>query len=510
MHRTLNRWEASKSSPAISKNKELQQAWNKLSWDRWHYGLFPHKFTSKFGQRHIEFFTFTDSIELGVAPDNAFFAVWPRGSGKTTVSESETVRLAALGKRRFILYVRSTQTKANESIQEISKMLEDENFARIYPDLSQRQLSKYGHSRGYNATMLQTQAGVTWLGLGFDAAVRGVKVGSLRPDLIVFDDIDDRTDSPLAIEKKTNVITNDILPAGSQNVAIIGIQNLMHEASIFNTIVEGKADFLYNRVVSGPYPAIEKIAYEQKPEGGYKITSGQATWNGQDLETCQRQINTWGLTSFLREAQHEVQNTDGGLFSHLEYRHEDYDKLPELIDGCVWVDPAITSTDKSDSMGIQADALGIDDKIYRMYSWEQITTPLDALKRAILKAVELKLDRVGVETDQGGDLWEDEYYLALNGLIEDEDYPHITDILDCPAFESNKAGAGYGPKIHRWNLMLADYERGNLIHVIGTHTTLEKALGRVPKHKPFDLVDAAFWAWDDLANGGIFIGQIEQ
>ncbi len=193
-------------------------------WNEWHTTLFPHKFTLEFGARHIEFFTFTDSIELGIAPDNAFFAVWPRGSGKTTVSESETVRLAALGRRRFILYVRSTQTKANESIQAISDMLEDDNFARIYPDLSSRRMSKYGHSKGYNATMLQTAADVTWLGLGFDAAVRGVKVGSLRPDLIVFDDIDDRTDTPLAIEKKTNVITNDILPAGSQDVAIIGIQ----------------------------------------------------------------------------------------------------------------------------------------------------------------------------------------------------------------------------------------------------------------------------------------------
>jgi len=41
------------------------------------------------------------------------------------------------------------------------------------------------------------------------------------------------------------------------------------------------------------------------------ITGGQATWEGQNLEVCQNNINTWGLTSFLQEAQHEVDNIVG-------------------------------------------------------------------------------------------------------------------------------------------------------------------------------------------------------
>ncbi len=42
-------------------------------------------------------------------------------------------------------------------------------------------------------------------------------------------------------------------------------------------------------------------------------------------------------------------------------------------------------------------------------------------------------------------------------------------------------------------------ERGEVIHVLGTYAVLERALKRFPLREPFDLVDAAFWAWHDVA-----------
>lgn len=65
--------------------------------------------------------------------------------------------------------------------------------------------------------------------------------------------------------------------------------------------------------------------------------------------------------------------------------------------------------------------------------------------------------------------------------------------------KSAKAGSGHGSKVHRASQMLTGYERGQVVHVLGTHETLEKALRRFPKSKPFDLTDAAYWAWYDLA-----------
>jgi len=70
-----------------------------------------------------------------------------------------------------------------------------------------------------------------------------------------------------------------------------------------------------------------------------------------------------------------------------------------------------------------------------------------------------------------------------------------------PPFRAAKAGAGHGSKVHRSSQMLADYERGQIVHVIGTHDALERSLRRFPKSKPLDLADAAYWAWYDLRVG---------
>jgi hypothetical protein len=49
--------------------------------------------------------------------------------------------------------------------------------------------------------------------------------------------------------------------------------------------------------------------------------------------------------------------------------------------------------------------------------------------------------------------------------------------------------------------MMADYDRGNVIHAIGTHLSLERSLHRFPV-KPLDLADAEFWVWNDLETYG--------
>lgn len=391
--------------------------------------------------------------------------------------------------------------------------------------------------------MLRCANGFSVIALGLDASVRGIKIEEFRPDLIILDDIDSDKDSREAIQKKIDTITKAILPAGSDDVAIIGVQNLIHANSIFSTIANNTAEFLYDRIVSGPIPAIIDLEYDRQNDGKYKITGGTPTWEGQGLEVCQQQMNDWGLTAFLQEAQHEVEEQDGGIYSHLEYRRCNWDEVPDLVRIVVWCDPAVTNTDQSDSQGIQTDGIAADDTIYRLYSWEQRDTPEHTIKRAILKAFELGADTIGFETDQGGDLWKTTYQEILERLIDyswlkliGESLPDLPDldlrIIDIiasknplndaiikdemtvenlgaikdkwfitiiePAFASEKAGS-IGSKIHRANLQLAEYEKGRFVHVRGTHRVLEKALNRFPATKPFDLHDASFWgAWDLL------------
>lgn len=465
-------------------------------WREWLTTLFPGYVRQGFAPRHEELWVWVWALEAGKRPA-PFVAIWPRGGGKSTSAELAVVVMAARRVRRYGLYVCETQDQADDHVQNVASLLESRQVEIYYPRLAQRAVTKYGSAKGWRRNRLRTASGFTVDAIGLDSAARGAKVDEHRPGFMILDDLDGELDSVPTVEKKITTLTKKLLPAGATDMAVLAVQNLVHGQSIFARLGDGRADFLADRIVSGPHPAIEGLTYEQR-DGRYVITGGTATWAGQDMARCQAIIADTGLTAFLSESQHEVMMQAGGMFSHLEFRHCAWDKVPDLVRIVVWVDPAVTSTDDSDSQGIQADGIAADGTIYRLWSWEQRTTPQDSLQRAIKKAVELGARAVGVETDQGGDTWQSVYREAVLALK----LP--------PGFRSVKAGAGYGPKVHRAGQMLADYEQGRIVHVIGTHQVLERALFRFPKVKPFDLADAAFWSWNDLRHPATMTtGQVE-
>lgn len=495
---------------------DLEQA----GWHTWLHTLFPSYTHAPFADHHQQLWDWIWALEPGVRPA-PLVCIWPRGGAKSTSAELGTVAAGARRARRYVLYVCDTQDQADDHVANIGTLLEAGSLADHYPQLGRRMLSKYGHSRGWRRNRLRTAAGFTVDALGLDTAARGVKLDEQRPDLLVIDDIDSETDSPAQVDRKIGTLTRKLLPAGSDDLAVLAIQNLVHENSVFAQLASGDADFLNDRHVSGPVPAVENLVVEQRPHPDepdrqrWTIIEGEATWAGQPLSVCQANIDDWGLTAFLKEAQHDTTPPAGGMFDHLDWTgiRCGWDDVPwqHLVRTVVWVDPAVTSTDDSDAMGIQADALAEDGTIYRLYSWEDRTTPLDALTRAVLKACELQAEHVGVETDQGGDTWLSVWHEAVEAARErlheqveqanghGDKYQQQLQVLDRLGFTQAKAGAGIGSKQHRASQMLAEYERDRFRHVTGTHRVLEDALHRFPKSKPYDLTDAAFWSWWDLA-----------
>lgn len=456
-------------------------------WRAWLPKLFSPYLFAPFASYHEEFWEWVWGVERGSRP-RPFVAVWPRGCAKSTSAELACVALAARQVRRYGLYVSETQERADDHVGNVAAMLESESVERYHPTLGERSVGKFGNPKGWRRNRLRTASGFTLDAIGLDSAARGAKVEAFRPDLMIFDDIDSELDGPAIVERKLTTLTRALLPAGAADLAIVGVQNLIHPDSVFARLVDGRAEFLADRILSGPHPALEGLAYEQR-EGRFVITAGEPTWEGMARARCQAVLDDVGLTSFLAEEQHEVEAPAGGMFDHLDFLHCEWRDVPTLTRVVVWVDPAVTDTDESDSHGIQADGIAADGTIYRLWSWEARTSPEDSLRRAIEKAVELKAECVGVETDQGGDTWKPTYREAARRIV------------GAPPFRSAKAGAGHGPKVHRAAQMLADYEKGRIVHVIGTHQALERALRRFPKTKPFDLTDAAYWSWHDLRHG---------
>jgi Uncharacterized conserved protein len=468
-------------------------------WRDWLPDLFPKYVAAPFAQRHIDFWEWVDNINVGVRP-SPFVGLWPRGGAKSSSAELASVRLGATEKRKYIWYVSGTQDKADSHVENIGGMLESGQIEKYYPSLASRAIGKYGNSKGWRRSRLKASNGFTVDALGLDTSARGMKDEEQRPDMIILDDVDELHDSFATTQKKIQTITKSILPSGSNgDCAVLFIQNLIHPDSIASMLADGRADFLADRIVSGPYPALNGLTYEIRYSAEHKrsmyfITGGVPTWQGQNIEICQSQIHLWGLSSFLQEAQHDVDRS-GGIWDHIEFEHIERRNLPNFVRVVVWVDPAVTSTDKSDSMGISAGGVDENGKVYGLYFWEAITSPEDAMERAILKALELGASVVGVETDQGGDTWISVYMRACDKIRAE--HPELSRHV-FPAFDSEKAGAGNGSKVERNSRMLADYEHGNVVHMTGTHATIEKSLRRFP-NKPLDLADSWFWTWFDLA-----------
>ena len=452
-----------------------------------------------FADHHKDFWHWLWSIEPGVRPES-FFGIWPRGGAKSTSAEMAVVALAARGVRQYGWYVSGTESQADDHLGNITGMLESSSLARAYPALTDRALGRYGNVKGWRRNRLRTASGFTIDSLGLDVAARGAKLDEQRPDFMIFDDIDEELDTLTTTEKKIKIITRKLLPAGAPDLAVVGIQNMVIPDGVFARVADGRADFLRRRVVSGPIVAAHDLEIEEVGNE-WRVIAGSPTWEGQNLAVIQDQINDWGISAFLAEAQHEVEAPPGGMFDHVHFRHCTWDDYHSMIRSqailmvVVALDPAVTKKDRSDAHGIQVDALHRNGDILRLFSWEQRATPRESVRIAILKAVELKASAVIVETDQGGDTWEDVYASVWRALVESGEIPAGTPRIP---MRQAKAGSGQEPKAHRVQQMLVDYEQYRIVHVQGTHQTLEKALKRFPLTPPDDLADGAYWAWRTL------------
>ena len=291
------------------------------NWDDWLRSYFHCYFSRSgepvpFAEFHKELWDWVWMLRPGVRP-TPLIAVWSREAGKSTNAEIACVAVGARRVRRYGLYISSTQDKADDHVGNVGSILENSDINNEDPSLAQRRVGKYGQSKGWRRNRLRTASGFTLDALGLDSAARGAKIDEVRPDFIVFDDIDQDGDTEARVMKKIDQITRKILPAGAHDVAVLGVQNLVHGNSIFVRFVDGRADFLVNRKISGPHPALKDMTFEKDREGRVTITHGIPTWEGLDLKRCQSIIHDIGLNAFLAEYQHDKSAQQGAFFGDI-------------------------------------------------------------------------------------------------------------------------------------------------------------------------------------------------
>lgn len=115
----------------------------------------------------------------------------PRGFGKTMLIKIFVLYCILFSKRQFILIICGTQTKANNIIADIIGMLNESNVKKVFGDwklgaeTDRQDLKKFGF-RGRNIILM---------GAGANSDIRGITLENVRPDVMIFDDIQTREDA---------------------------------------------------------------------------------------------------------------------------------------------------------------------------------------------------------------------------------------------------------------------------------------------------------------------------
>ena len=285
----------------------------------WLTATFPTYFQNARGapvplaSHHEQFWAWLWALRPGVAARTQIH-ILPRGGGKSTQLELGAAVAGYFGLRRYGLYICDTQAQSDDHVATVATLLETLGIERA--------INRYGFSLGWNINRLTTADGYTLDAIGMDKAIRGVKRQETRPDLIFLDEVDEQHDTLATIEKKVDTLTRKVLPTGSAALAVVGVQNLPNKDGIFAQLADGRADFLLDRQVVGPFPALRDLpaqdwyVQDTRPDGTpyLRIVAGTPTWAGQDLAACEALLNLIGPRAFLIELQHQIALMEGKVF----------------------------------------------------------------------------------------------------------------------------------------------------------------------------------------------------
>jgi hypothetical protein len=265
-----------------------------------------------------------NAILQGQRPPNdwfVYFPTWARGNMKTTVARAMLITDALLtyahGQRGYALIPGGTKNKVKTHSASIEGMLHSPKVLEYCPALSRVKQTALGRSRGWTASYFETDAGYVFHFVGLEEGMAGANLEGVRPSFIVPDDIDNRNDSPVEAETKYRVFTSEVLPSRQAGTLVFWAQNIISRLSVRYRIEKQHALVLTNRKPTVAVPAVRGLITERQtmPSGIIKnvVLAGKPTWRAWNLERVQDEIDTYGLEAFLREMQHEVEQSIEGL-----------------------------------------------------------------------------------------------------------------------------------------------------------------------------------------------------
>lgn len=327
--------------------------------------------------------------------------VAPRGSGKSTWFFL-ILPLWALAHRhrKFIAAFANSATQAQQHLLSFKRELDNNELLREdFPKLCRPALRPSGVQVADRQDLLLTDSSAVFMAKGIDSSTLGAKVGNQRPDMLLFDDVepDESNYSEHEKDKRLATVLNAVLPMNLNAIVELAGTTTM-QGSMVHDVVRQVTDTVNE---TPDWPRQENISVRYFPA---IVTNPDGT-----ERSLWPQRWTLAFLDSIRDTPSYALNFDnkpvsiGGWWNagDIQYGHRPhYDRTVLFVDG------AVTAKTSSDFTGLTVMGLSLAER--RLFIRESVAIKLtgEPRRRRILDlAVNLGVDYIMCEANQGGDMW---------------------------------------------------------------------------------------------------------
>lgn len=290
----------------------------------------------------------------------------PRGHAKsTTIGFTYALWSTVNKKHNFGVIISDTVSQSIEFVNALKDQIEHNVKLRwLYGELM---------SDLWRDGDFATSAGIRWIAKGAGMKVRGIRHGEHRPDLMIFDDLenDERVATVAQRKKLKNWLTKAALPALSRDGRAILIGTVLHHDSLLQNILRHKE--MFSSWKTRLYTAIMKD----------KSGRERALWPQHiDLETLRAMRDNpkhpryIGSIAFAQEYQNKPLDESDMIVSpdQVKWAEKRPDKT-RVIARAMAVDPAVSTRDAADPTGVVVGELTAEGDVYIIYASAKKLSP---------------------------------------------------------------------------------------------------------------------------------------
>lgn len=332
---------------------------------------------------------------------DAFIA--PRECGKSTwIFLILPMWAAAHGHIKFVAAFSDAASQAETHLLTFKNELESNEYLKAdYPELcAPKQVASTGRSLASNSWRIIQSNDFIFDANGIDTNSLGKKVFGQRPDLIILDDIEkgEKNYSEYQAGQQRRTVFDDIAPMNIYARMIIVGTTTMPNSMMdeFRKYSEGNTDQALQWITDQNvnvhyYPAIMTL------DDGSERSVWPEKWS---IEWLQSQRH---LRDFAKNYMNKPVNLDGNFWTYEDVIISEGEYGNTIIS----IDPAVTKNKVSDYTGIAVLSRGEDDNIYVRDAFQLKVSPSELSERIATLVDIYDPGVIYVETNQGGDLWQD-------------------------------------------------------------------------------------------------------